>query len=63
LHVRSDDVEWHAAKEARMDRDDDPQVLNNELRDAIEKQLRRTDLSPEDRKEYEDALAKLDKED
>lgn len=44
------------------DNDVDPQTINEELRDGIKKELERTDLSPEDRKSYENALANLDKE-
>jgi hypothetical protein len=42
---------------------DDPDFVNSEVRDAIVKELQRTDLSPEDRKAYEEALARLDKRD
>jgi hypothetical protein len=42
---------------------DDPDFVNSEVRDAIVKELQRTDLSPEDRKAYEEALARLDKGD
>jgi hypothetical protein len=49
----------------RFDRDpdpaDDPDYVNSEVRDAIQKELKRTDLSAEDRKAYEEALAKLEK--
>jgi hypothetical protein len=34
--------------------------VDEEVRDGIKKELERTDLTPEDRKEYEDALAKID---
>ena len=41
------------------DKVNDPTFIEAELRDGIEKELKRPDLSPEDRKSYEDALAKL----
>lgn len=41
------------------DKADDPTFIEAELRDGIEKELKRPDLSPEDRKSYEEALAKL----
>lgn len=41
----------------------DPKFIESELRDGIEKELQRTDLSAEDRKSFEDALAKLNSED
>jgi hypothetical protein len=41
---------------------DDPDLINLEVGDAIKKELQRTDLSPDDRKAYEDALAKVEKE-
>jgi|GEM_PF-5836784 len=40
---------------------DDPEYVNSEVRDAIARELKRTDLSPEDRKAYEEALARLEK--
>lgn len=49
--------------DADEDQADDPKVIESELRDGIEKELRRSDLSDEDRKSYEAALAKLDAED
>ncbi len=51
---------------SRQDSDDDkdiyPKVINDEVRDGIEKMLQHTDLTPEDRQSYENALANLDKE-
>ncbi|HZZ64880.1 MAG TPA: hypothetical protein VFE17_05230 [Candidatus Baltobacteraceae bacterium] len=44
------------------DTDVDQYTINEDLRDGIKKELERTDLSPEDRKSYENALANLDKE-
>ncbi len=40
---------------------DDPEFVNDGLRDAITKELQRTDLSADDRKAYEAALEKLNK--
>jgi hypothetical protein len=48
--------------DADNDKADDPNFINSEVRDGIEKELKRNDLSPEDRKSYEDALAKLNAE-
>jgi hypothetical protein len=45
------------------DKADDPKFIESELKDGIEKELQRADISPEDRKSYEDALAKLNSED
>lgn len=39
--------------------DPDQEMIDNDVRDGIEKELRRTDLSPEDREQYEKALEKL----
>ncbi len=50
-------------KDADEDETFDPKAIDAEVRDGIEKELRRTDLTPEDRKSYEDALAKLNGED
>jgi hypothetical protein len=50
-------------KEAEEDKAGDPNFIESELRDGIEKELKRADLSAEDRKSYEAALAKLDSED
>jgi hypothetical protein len=50
-------------KDADEDKADDPKVIESELRDGIEKELQKPDLSAEDRKSYEDALAKLNSED
>ena len=44
------------------DQANDPDLINLEVGDAIEKALQRTDLSSDERKKYEDALAKLKKE-
>jgi hypothetical protein len=41
---------------------DDPGLINDMVRDGIEKELRKTDVSPEDRSEYERALEALDEE-
>jgi|GEM_PF-4514066 hypothetical protein len=41
---------------------DNPKFVDSGVRGAIVKELLRTDLSPEDRKAYEDALAKLRKD-
>ena len=38
---------------------EDPELINGKLRDAIAKQLERTDLSPSDRAEYQHALENL----
>jgi hypothetical protein len=38
---------------------DDPELINTSLRDAITKQLQRTDLSPEDREQYLKAFENL----
>ena len=46
--------------DAEEDKAGDPGFIEAELRDGIEKELRRTDISDEDRKSYEAALAKLD---
>jgi hypothetical protein len=44
------------------DQADDPKFIESEVRDGVEKELRRTDLSADDRQKYEDALAKLKEE-
>jgi hypothetical protein len=38
---------------------DDPELLSMRLRDGIEKQLQRTDLSPQDREQYLQAYENL----
>ena len=50
-------------KDADEDKADNPKFIESELRDGIEKKLQKADLSAEDRKSYEDALAKLNSED
>lgn len=52
-----------ASKDANEDKADDPKFIESELRDGIEKELQKPGLSAEDRKSYEDALAKLNRED
>jgi hypothetical protein len=47
-------------KDADEDPADDPKFVETELRDGIEKELARSDISAEDRATYERALAKLD---
>jgi hypothetical protein len=49
--------------DANEDQPEDPKFIESELRDGIEKELQRADLSAEDRKSYEEALARLDKGD
>lgn len=39
--------------------DPDQETIDDEVRDGIEKELQRTDLSPEDRAQYEEALERL----
>jgi hypothetical protein len=41
---------------------DDPQLIDDMVRDGIEKELQKPDLSSEDRTEYEQALQNLDEE-
>jgi hypothetical protein len=41
---------------------DDPQVIDDMVRDGIEKELKKPDLSAEDRAEYDKALQALDDE-
>jgi hypothetical protein len=41
---------------------DDPELINDMVRDGIEKELQRKDLPEEDRSEYERALETLDEE-
>ncbi len=41
---------------------DDPGVIEDMVRDGLRKELKRTDLSDEDRSEYEHALETLDQE-
>lgn len=41
---------------------DDPQLIDDMVRDGIRKELKRTDISAEDRSEYEHALETLDQE-
>lgn len=40
---------------------EDPAFINAKVREGLEKELRRTDLSAEDRAQYEQALANLEK--
>ena len=42
--------------------DIDPSVVDDDVREGIEKQLQRTDLSAEDRAAYETALANINKQ-
>ena len=42
------------------DKGTDPKVIDSEVRDGIEKELGRPDLTPEDRRAYEDALTKIE---
>jgi hypothetical protein len=39
--------------------DPDQEKIDDEVRDGLEKELKRTDLSPEDRAQYQKALEKL----
>ena len=39
--------------------DPDQETIDDGVRDGIEKELQRTDLSPEDRAQYEKALERL----
>jgi hypothetical protein len=39
---------------------DDPQVIDDMVRDGIEKELKRSDISQEDRTQYESALEKIE---
>ena len=39
--------------------DPDQETIDNEVRDGIEKELQRNDLSPEDRAQFEKALERL----
>lgn len=41
---------------------DNPELIDDMVRDGIEKELKRTDLSEEDRNEYEHALETLDEQ-
>ncbi len=42
--------------------DFDQETIDDEVRDGIEKELARPDLSPEDREQYEKALERLRQE-
>ena len=42
--------------------DPDQDTIDDGLRDGIEKELKRTDLSPEDRAQFEKALERLKQE-
>jgi hypothetical protein len=41
---------------------DDPELINDMVRDGIEKELKRTDISDDDRAQYQQALETLDQE-